>query len=445
VVFADSRARVEELAEGLRREEVRTFISHGSLSVDQRRQAEAAFVNERDCVIVATSTLELGLDVGDLDRVIQINAPPPVASFLQRMGRTGRRVGSARHCLFLATTEEDLLVTLGITALWRSGMVEAVVPPPRPSHIYAQQVLALVLQERGITRGDLASWLGGALDVVPSADRVAILEHMLANGILAEDQGVLGMGPRAEREFGRRHFSDVVAAFSSPMLLTVHHGVAELGSVHPTSLARRDDSPSILLLGGRNWKIVDVDWPHRRVAVVPVPEGGRSRWLGSARALPGRICRSVEKVLAGSNPGCSLSQRATVILQDMREQFAFVDAVSMPITQHRDATQVWTFAGGKANAMLAGAFRARGMTVSSSDGFCVSVRGTVASVVSQHIALIDAGKCVPEVPDRLADELKFSACLPDTLSTEILEARLSDVASLQEVLQLPRRLVTLSE
>jgi ATP-dependent Lhr-like helicase len=296
-----------------------------------------------------------------------------------------------------------------------------------------------------MTRGDLASWLGGALDAVPSADRVAILEHMLANGILAEDQGVLGMGPRGEREFGRRHFSDVVAAFSSPMLLTVHHGVAELGSVHPTSLARRDDSPSILLLGGRNWKVVGVDWPHRRVAVVPVPEGGRSRWLGSARALPARICRSVEKVLAGSDPGCSLSQRATVTLQDMREQFAFVDAVSMPITQLGDATQVWTFAGGKANAMLAGALRARGMTVSSFDGFSVSVRGAVASMVSQHIALIDAGKCVPEVPDRLADELKFSACLPDALSTEILEARLSDVASLREILQLPRRLVTLSE
>jgi ATP-dependent helicase Lhr and Lhr-like helicase len=71
LVFADSRARVEELTDGLRRAGVRTFVSHGSLAVDERRQAEAAFASEPDCVIVATNTLELGIDVarpGGADR-----------------------------------------------------------------------------------------------------------------------------------------------------------------------------------------------------------------------------------------------------------------------------------------------------------------------------------------------------------------------------------------
>jgi Lhr-like helicase len=80
---------------------VRTFVSHSSLSADERRQAEKAFAEEPNCVIVATSTLELGIDVGDLDRVIQIDAPGSVASFLQRMGRTGRRTGTMRNCMFL--------------------------------------------------------------------------------------------------------------------------------------------------------------------------------------------------------------------------------------------------------------------------------------------------------------------------------------------------------
>ena len=60
-------------------------------------------------MIVATSSLELGLDVGDLDRVIQIDAPATVSSFLQRMGRTGRRPGRPSNCLFLATSDEGLL------------------------------------------------------------------------------------------------------------------------------------------------------------------------------------------------------------------------------------------------------------------------------------------------------------------------------------------------
>ena len=69
------------------------------LSIDERRRAEQAFAEGRDCVIVATSTLELGIDVGDLDRVIQVNDPPTVAAFLQRIGRTGRAPGaSATAC-----------------------------------------------------------------------------------------------------------------------------------------------------------------------------------------------------------------------------------------------------------------------------------------------------------------------------------------------------------
>jgi ATP-dependent Lhr-like helicase len=119
---ATSRSSAEQLSSMLRGKEVRTFVSHASLSVSERRQAEAAFGEEKDCVIVATSTLELGIDVGDLDRVIQIDSPSTVSSFLQRMGRTGRRSGSLRNCLFLTTNQDAFMLALGVTHLWsRAG------------------------------------------------------------------------------------------------------------------------------------------------------------------------------------------------------------------------------------------------------------------------------------------------------------------------------------
>jgi len=117
LVFCDSRGKVEQLAASLQASGVRTFVSHSSLGLDARRQAEEAFTRERDCVIVATSTLELGLDVGDLDRVIQIDAPSTVSSFLQRMGRTGRRPGSHRNCLFLTTSDKAFLHAAGLVRL----------------------------------------------------------------------------------------------------------------------------------------------------------------------------------------------------------------------------------------------------------------------------------------------------------------------------------------
>lgn len=150
LVFCDSRALVEEIAAALRERGVTTFLSHASLSLDERRRAELAFAEARDCVIVSTSTLELGIDVGDLDRVIQVNAPTTVASFLQRLGRTGRRTGSTRNCLFLALDQEAVLRAAALLVLWGRGYVEPVVPPPEPRHIVAQQVLALCLQRNTV-------------------------------------------------------------------------------------------------------------------------------------------------------------------------------------------------------------------------------------------------------------------------------------------------------
>ena len=101
------------------------FVSHSSLSRDERRRAEQAFAEARDCVIVATSsTLELGIDVGDLDRVIQIDAPATVASFLQRLGRTGRRPGTTRNCLFL-TLDEDEPARRRAASMWARGLRRA--------------------------------------------------------------------------------------------------------------------------------------------------------------------------------------------------------------------------------------------------------------------------------------------------------------------------------
>ena len=137
LVFAETRAAVEDVAVHLRGLGVETFVSHSSLAAGERRRAEQAFAEARDCVIVSTSTLELGIDVGDLDRVIQVGAPQTVASFLQRLGRAGRRAGTARNMLFLAMNDEELVVAAALLLLWSQGYVEPVLPPPAPRHILA--------------------------------------------------------------------------------------------------------------------------------------------------------------------------------------------------------------------------------------------------------------------------------------------------------------------
>jgi ATP-dependent Lhr-like helicase len=149
LVFCDSRSGVEQVGAALRSRGVEAFVAHSLLNVDERRTAERAFAVGRDCVIVATSALDLGIVIGDRDRVIQVDAPVSVSSFLQRMGRTRRRHSAWRNCPFLATTDEGLLRAAGLVRLWAHGCIEAI-HPPTPAHILAQQVMALALPERGI-------------------------------------------------------------------------------------------------------------------------------------------------------------------------------------------------------------------------------------------------------------------------------------------------------
>ena len=136
-------------------------------------------------MIVATSTLELGIDVGDLDRVIQIGSTSTVASFLQRLGRTGRRAGTARNCLFLCVDDESVLLAAGMLKRWSDGWVEPIKPPPHPRHIAAQQLMALCLQEHRISHSAAAQWWGDLPVFDDTADE--ILEYLVAEGYFEAD------------------------------------------------------------------------------------------------------------------------------------------------------------------------------------------------------------------------------------------------------------------
>lgn len=268
LVFADSRRTVEKVSLGLRDLEVETFVSHSSLSVDARRQAETAFSQARNCVIVSTSTLELGIDVGDLDRVVQIGAPRTVASVLQRLGRTGRRPGTERNMLFLSTDDAQFLRACGLLLLWSEGYVEPVTPPPTPLHVAAQQLLGLTLQERRVGANTWHEWFSG-LGLASPSEWQEIAAGLVETEHLDSDQGMLFMGPTAERKYGGIHYRDLMAVFTADPQVVILHGREEIGSVDPMVLQRKVDGPRLLTLGGRAWQVNYVDWKRHRAYVEP--------------------------------------------------------------------------------------------------------------------------------------------------------------------------------
>ncbi|MFD6754784.1 DEAD/DEAH box helicase [Micromonospora gifhornensis] len=445
LVFCESRQTVEELGQLLREGGTTTFLSHASLSVDERRRSEQAFAEARDCVIVSTSTLELGIDVGDLDRVVQIDAPTTVASFLQRIGRTGRRPGSTRNCLFLCRTGEELVRAAALLSLWGRGWVEPVVPPPEPRHIVAQQMLALCLQEHRV--GDRL-WPQAWNGLPPfGSGAEPIVRHLVDHGYLDSDAGLLFIGPEAERRFGRRHFMDMTAVFTGPPEFTVLHGRQELGRVDPSLLTEEVRGDRRLLLGGRSWRVTYVDWRRRRCFVEPVDDGGRARWtssgwMGSSHPLT----RAMRDVLLGDDPPVRLTGRATDRLAAERADRSAVvhPGGSLVVRAANGDLTWWTWAGLRANATLTATLSEVVDPMQRFDDYTVRLRADLDRAQWRSLVADAAQRiCLPEVNARALAGLKFGVALPERLARATLAARLADLPGAAAVLAEPVRFVAL--
>ncbi|HEX6499652.1 MAG TPA: DEAD/DEAH box helicase [Micromonosporaceae bacterium] len=440
LVFCETRRRTEELALALRTRSVTTFVSHSSLSADERRQAEQAFAEARDCVIVATATLELGIDVGDLDRVIQLDAPRSVASFLQRLGRTGRRSGTQRNMLFLATKPNELLQAAGLTRLWNQGYVEPVAPPTAPRHIAAQQMLAVCLQEGRVGDVTWREWWGD----LPIFDETSteIVQWLVETGHLERDEsGMLFIGPAAERRYGRRNFMELLGVFAAAPQFTVLYGRREIGGADPLMLMRKVEGPRVIALGGRSWRVTHIDWPRRRCFVEPSERKGRSQWQGITPPLSFDLARAERDVLLGATPEATLSQRAAAALDKMREQSGYRASPAGTVIE-RDAGVVtwWTWAGGRANATLASALSSIGDPGADLNDHMIQLRGDISpQQLKTAVDLVaDADLPPPEVSDTALHQLKFAEILPPALATETLGLRLADEEGARRVLGEPR-------
>ena len=429
LVFADSRRSVESLTLSLRERRVETFASHSSLSVDERRRSEQAFAEAQDTVIVATSTLELGIDVGDLDRCLQIGAPRTVASMLQRLGRTGRRADTSRNMLFLGTHDEEFLRACGLLLLWSEGYVEPIQPPAMPYHVIAQQILGLTLQRRALSRGDLHHDLQ-AFAPMRTADVDQIIDHMLADRFLVRDGELLFVGPAAERRYGGMHFRDVMAVFTAAPQFTVLHGRTEIGLIDPMVLRSEHADSLTITLAGRGWRVTSIDWNRQRAQVEPWVHGGKVRWAGMPQPISAALTAAIRRTLQGQEPyGVSVTRRAREKLTELRAEYtAFVGVGESDVllSHDRGRSRWWTWAGGRENARtLAALTRVAPELVGEMptwDNYAITLDESATmpalrAALAEALELATEGEDVfaPLIDERALREVKFGDMVPEAL------------------------------
>ncbi|MBK6874128.1 MAG: DEAD/DEAH box helicase [Kineosporiaceae bacterium] len=437
LVFADSRRAVEGLAVRLREHGIETFASHSSLALDERRRAETAFAESRDCVIVSTSTLELGMDVGDLDRVIQLGAPQTVASLLQRLGRTGRRPGTSRNMTFLALDDIELMRAAGLLLLLSEGFVDPVVAPPAPRHVAAQQLLGSALQKGQIDLLAESQWLAG-LGLATSEELESIGRWLVDTGHLDVDSGLAFVGPETDRRYGVKNFMELLAIFTAAPEVLVLHGRTEIGSVDPLLLTAKTDGPRHLALAGQPWVVTHVDWKRRRAFVEPSDRAGTTKWTGDSQPYSFELSDAIRRVVLGADPvGVTLSKRAVQRLGRLRETFGpRADSECTVLASEGARVRWWTFAGARANAVLTSALGVVAPELLDSWTFSnlnIALRSdATAAAVSAALRQaqsrfgIDLAGVAPEVSERALKRLKFSEMLPPDLAVGTLAMRAAD-------------------
>ncbi|MGC3954956.1 MAG: DEAD/DEAH box helicase [Propionicimonas sp.] len=289
---------------------------HGSVSREQRQQIEEDLKSGRLPAVVATSSLELGIDMGAVDLVIQVEAPPSVASGLQRVGRAGHQVGAVSHGVLFPKFRGDLVQTAVTVERMRAGAIEALRIPANPLDVLAQQIVAMVALDAwtvadlealvrraapftGLTRAVLESVLDMLSGRYPS-DEFAELRPRL---VWDRTTGTLT---------GRRNAQRLAVTSGGTIPDRGLYGVFLAGEGEGRRVGELDEEMvyesrvgDIFALGTSSWRIEQIT--HDRVLVTPAP-GMPARlpfWKGDALGRPvelGRALGGFVREVSGLSP-----------------------------------------------------------------------------------------------------------------------------------------------
>ncbi len=441
LVFCQSRALTEVLADRMRAQGIDVYVHHGSVSAEAREEAEKRFQAGQNNAIVCTSTLELGIDVGDLDRVFQTNAPSTVSSFLQRMGRTGRREGMTANTTFLCEDGDAVLQAVAVVELARQAWVESIHINPRCWQVLVHQLMAMSLERQGVPVEDAWDHLSHMPDfrAVKRGEFDQLLAHLLRRDYLFDAGGLLVLGMAGEKTFGRRNFMEMYAVFSTPVLFTVKTPQgADLGTIEQDFVDRLVPKISAFLLAGRPWLVEAVLWKDHVVQVSPAPEGVKPTWGAKLPQLLGqRLCRKMREVLLEDTDYPYLHPTARAALATLRADHRPALARPEPaIAYESGLASWWTWAGGRINHTLKHAIELKTGWRVVADNVHLRLEGDVSPVAVNPLldslrarAFWDDPKFSADLLAKLPDYRlsKFQPAMPDFAVREMIASYLLDV------------------
>ncbi|HEX5541386.1 MAG TPA: DEAD/DEAH box helicase, partial [Micromonospora sp.] len=436
---------------------------HGSVAKEERKQIEEALKAGRLPAVVATSSLELGIDMGAVDLVVQIEAPPSVATGLQRIGRAGHQVGAVSRGVVFPKHRGDLLACAVVAERMRDGAIEELRYPRNPLDVLAQQIIAMVsLDPWRVT--DLAALIRRAAPFaeLPDSALQAVLDMLSGrypSTAFAELRPRLVWDRATDLLTGRPGAQRLAVTSGGTIPDRGQFGVFLAGAERPVRVGELDEemvyesrTGDVFLLGSSTWRIEDIT--PDRVLVSPAP-GQAARmpfWKGDTPGRPVELGRAIGarlRALLRQNDEAAITALRANGLDDwaagnlmayLRDQRTATRAVpddrTVVVERFRDELGDWRLVihsvlGARLNGAWALAIGSRlaerygldAQVMPADDGIVVRLPDTVAEPPGADLVAFDADEVAGLVEEAVGGSALFAARFRECAARALLLPR----------------------
>lgn len=366
LIFPNSRGLAEEIAVKLKQISDKVnghknyFTHHSSIDKDVRQYVEyfaKSNIRENFC-ITCTSTLELGIDIGSVDSVFQIDSTSSIASLIQRVGRSGRKDDQPSNLYLYATNVWDLLQSLACWLLFKEGFIEPPYVAGKPYDILLHQALSITKSTAGIKFVSLVQQLKSnyAFNQIEVIEIHEIIEHLIANDLLEKIKDEVILGLEGERVVNVMDFYSVFQPEDNYKVVNAGNVIGQL------PLTQQIIEGENIFLAAKIWKIKFIDNKAKRIEVVRSPDGKAPFFNGNGNiVVHHQIRQKMLEILASQENYSVLNQVCQDELNILRNKFkvfAIKDvSKNRPILINKMNIEFYTFAGTKENSTLHFLFR----------------------------------------------------------------------------------------
>ena len=389
LIFPNSREKVELIAVKLsnlykeKNEDIKIFAHHSSVSKLRRKEIEefAKGAKNENYVIVATSTLELGIDIGSVHSVVQFGSAHTVLSLAQRLGRSGRKTHkSILHQI--NTGVYDALQSMAAISLFEEGVLDKIEETTKAYDVFAHQVLSTLLENYGLPIDEylfLNKTLSTFADITDE-EFEEITEYMASEGYIEilENEVITGLNLDKLMFMGRFYNQFITA-----QAFTVYNEAGKIGEIEIRPEVQEEAN---IFLAGQVWKIDKIYRDNKKIRVSAANEGAPPKFLSAGDVNISPIIRERMRYIIDHPDDFNFDEESARYIYELHDA---LKPYEYPFSVEDDYIGLMTFQGTKINRTLAIMFN------------------VISKSTSYFISEADSMVCGPETPE-IFEELRIN-------------------------------------